>query len=66
VPVRYVVYSHSHSDHASDGEAFADSATFVAHENMLRNMDGRYPHMPGDMYDSDRLRAANIAAAYAT
>ena len=50
-PVRYVVYSHSHYDHASGGEAFADTATFVAHENMLRNMDGRYPHMPGDMYD---------------
>jgi glyoxylase-like metal-dependent hydrolase (beta-lactamase superfamily II) len=50
-PVRYVVYSHSHYDHASGGEVFADTATFVAHENMLRNMDGRYPHMPGDMYD---------------
>ena len=51
VPVRYVVYSHSHYDHASGGEVFADTATFVAHENMLRNMDGRYPHMPGDMFD---------------
>jgi glyoxylase-like metal-dependent hydrolase (beta-lactamase superfamily II) len=50
-PVRYVIYSHSHYDHASGGEVFADTATFVAHENMLRNMDGRYPHMPGDMYD---------------
>jgi glyoxylase-like metal-dependent hydrolase (beta-lactamase superfamily II) len=51
VPVRYVVYSHSHWDHASGGEVFADTARFVAHENMLRNMDGRYPHMPGDMFD---------------
>src|SRR5688572_11817622 len=51
VPVRYVVYSHSHFDHASGGAVFADTATFVAHENMLRNMDGRYPHMPGDMID---------------
>jgi glyoxylase-like metal-dependent hydrolase (beta-lactamase superfamily II) len=51
VPVRYVVYSHSHFDHAAGGEVFADTATFVAHENMLRNMDGRYPHMPGDMLD---------------
>jgi len=49
--VRYVVYSHSHYDHASGGEVFAATATFVAHENMLRNMDGRYPHMPGDMWD---------------
>jgi glyoxylase-like metal-dependent hydrolase (beta-lactamase superfamily II) len=51
VPVRYVVYSHSHFDHAAGGDVFADTATFVAHEHMLRNMDGRYPHMPGDMLD---------------
>jgi glyoxylase-like metal-dependent hydrolase (beta-lactamase superfamily II) len=31
-PVKYVVYSHSHADHASGGEVFADTATFVAHE----------------------------------
>ena len=51
VPVRYVVYSHSHFDHASGGVVFADTAMFVADENMLRNMDGRYAHMPGDMVD---------------
>jgi glyoxylase-like metal-dependent hydrolase (beta-lactamase superfamily II) len=51
VPVRYVVYSHSHFDHAEGGGVFADTALFVAHENMLRNMDGRYPQMPGDMID---------------
>lgn len=51
VPVRYVVYSHSHWDHAEGGAVFADTATFVAHENMRRNMDGRYPQMPGDMID---------------
>ena len=50
-PVRYVVYSHSHFDHAEGGAAFADTATFVGHENMLRNLDGRYPQMPGDMID---------------
>ena len=51
VPVRYVVYSHSHFDHAEGGAIFADTALFVAHENMLRNMDGRFPQMPGDMID---------------
>ena len=50
-PVRYVVYSHSHFDHASGGAVFAATATFVGHVNMLRNMDGRYPQMPGDMVD---------------
>jgi glyoxylase-like metal-dependent hydrolase (beta-lactamase superfamily II) len=51
VPVRYVVYSHSHFDHVQGGAVFADTALFVAHENMLRNMDGRYRQMPGDMID---------------
>lgn len=51
VPVRYVVYSHSHFDHAQGGSVFADTAVFIAHENMARNMDGRYPQMPGDMVD---------------
>jgi len=51
VPVRYVIYSHSHFDHAAGAAAFADTATIVAHERVLLNMDGRYPHMPGDMID---------------
>lgn len=50
-PVRYVVYSHSHFDHAEGGAVFADTARFIGHEHMWRNMDGRYPHMPGDMID---------------
>lgn len=51
VPVRYVIYSHSHFDHAAGAGVFADTATIVAHERVLLNMDGRYPHMPGDMID---------------
>jgi glyoxylase-like metal-dependent hydrolase (beta-lactamase superfamily II) len=35
VPVRYVLYSHHHWDHASGGAVFADTAQFVGHENML-------------------------------
>jgi len=49
VPVRYLIYSHSHFDHAAGGAVFADTATIIGHERMLANMDGRYPHMPGDM-----------------
>ena len=33
--VEYVLYSHHHPDHASGGHVFADTATFVAHENMV-------------------------------
>ena len=38
VPVRYVIYSHAHNDHAAGGDVFADTATFVAHENMAKNL----------------------------
>ena len=38
LPVRYVIYSHAHNDHASGGEAFADTATFIGHENMRNNL----------------------------
>lgn len=38
VPVRYVVYSHHHWDHASGGEVFADTARFVGHANMLTHL----------------------------
>jgi len=38
VPVRYVIYSHAHNDHAPGGEVFADTATFVAHEHMAKNL----------------------------
>lgn len=38
VPVRYVLYSHSHNDHASGGDVFADTAKFIGHINMRRNL----------------------------
>ena len=38
LPVRYVIYSHAHNDHASGGEAFADTAIFIGHENMRKNL----------------------------
>src|SRR5262245_61764349 len=38
VPVKYVIYSHSHWDHASGGAIYADTARFIGHENMLKNI----------------------------
>jgi glyoxylase-like metal-dependent hydrolase (beta-lactamase superfamily II) len=38
VPVRYVIYSHHHGDHASGGAVFADTAEFVGHANMLEHL----------------------------
>jgi len=38
LPVRYVIYSHSHNDHAAGGDVYADTATFVGHANMRGNI----------------------------
>src|SRR5918997_281470 len=37
-PVRYLVYSHDHADHATGGEVFADTATFVSHRNAVEKL----------------------------
>ena len=51
-PVRYIIYSHSHWDHVGGAAVFADSHPhIVGQERILKNMDGRYPHMPGNMID---------------
>ena len=46
VPVRYVLYSHSHYDHASGGGVFADTAEFVGHENMRQALADPNPDTP--------------------
>jgi glyoxylase-like metal-dependent hydrolase (beta-lactamase superfamily II) len=38
VPVKYVIYSHSHWDHASGGAVYADTARFIGQESMLKNI----------------------------
>ena len=38
VPVKYVIYSHSHWDHASGGAVYADTARFIGHDNLLKNI----------------------------
>jgi glyoxylase-like metal-dependent hydrolase (beta-lactamase superfamily II) len=37
-PVRYLIYSHHHADHATGGEVFADTATFVSHRNAVEKL----------------------------
>ena len=61
VPVRYVVNSHYHWDHARGGGMFADTATYIAHEDMPRLLDDpsfRTAPPPGPMLNlssPDRL-----------
>jgi glyoxylase-like metal-dependent hydrolase (beta-lactamase superfamily II) len=35
VPVRYVIYSHSHADHASGAAVFADTARIIGHDALV-------------------------------
>jgi glyoxylase-like metal-dependent hydrolase (beta-lactamase superfamily II) len=37
-PVRYLIYSHDHADHATGGAVFADTATFVSHRNAVEKL----------------------------
>jgi glyoxylase-like metal-dependent hydrolase (beta-lactamase superfamily II) len=38
VSVKFVIYSHSHWDHASGGAVYADTARFIAQENLVKNI----------------------------
>ena len=42
-PVTYLVYSHSHGDHASGGAVYADTATVIAQANAPAEIDGVTP-----------------------
>ncbi len=55
VPVRYLVYSHSHADHIAGGEVFADTATVVAHERAKQRIAAeRVPTATPQVTFSDR------------
>jgi glyoxylase-like metal-dependent hydrolase (beta-lactamase superfamily II) len=45
-PVRYVLYSHHHWDHASGGAVFADSAEIVGHQAMPAKLELPAPGTP--------------------
>ena len=55
-PVRYLILSHDHTDHSSGGEAFADTATVIAHERAKAAIIGeRRPTAVPDITFSDRM-----------
>ena len=43
-PITHLIYSHSHSDHASGGEVLAEGATVIAHANAPFVVDGVSPN----------------------
>ena len=56
LPIRYLVYSHDHSDHSSGGEVFADTALVVAHENAKIHIIGeKRPTAIPQVTFSDRM-----------
>ena len=68
VPVRYVIYSHHHWDHATGGGVFSDTAQYVGHTNMLNHLalppastrlidvEGQYASLAGlDLNDDDNI-----------
>lgn len=54
-PVKFVLESHYHWDHARGGAMFADTARFVGHENMPKNLalPIKQARPPGDTDDLD-------------
>ncbi len=55
VPVRYVLYSHHHWDHASGGAVWEDTAQFIGHENMLGHLElpSAGTPLPADVAERD-------------
>lgn len=59
VPIRYLVYSHSHADHVSGGEVFADSATVISHERTKQRIEAeQVPTAAPQVTFSDRKTVA--------
>ena len=61
--VEYVIYSHHHPEHATGGNIFADTAIFVAHENVVTALNAPFPSNAGQM---DRNGNGRIERSEAT
>ena len=46
-PVRYVINTHSHLDHAGGNRVFTEDAEIIAQENSQKYFSGNYFHLPG-------------------
>jgi glyoxylase-like metal-dependent hydrolase (beta-lactamase superfamily II) len=54
--VTYMLASHSHGDHGSGGEVFADTATIIAHRNYQKAVGQEFgPTEPADVLFDDNL-----------
>jgi glyoxylase-like metal-dependent hydrolase (beta-lactamase superfamily II) len=65
-PVVHIVYSHHDFDHA-EGAAVFGQATIWAHENVVKNLDGRLHRLAGGFTDANgngRLERAEAGGGY--
>ena len=60
--VKYVIYSHHHPEHATGGNVFADTATFVAHENAVAALNAAFPSNAGQMDRNGNGRIERVEA----
>jgi glyoxylase-like metal-dependent hydrolase (beta-lactamase superfamily II) len=51
--VQHIVYSHHDFDHAEGAAVFGRSTQVVAHENVVRNLDGRLHRLAGGNVDTN-------------
>lgn len=54
VPVRYVVYSHHHWDHAAGAAVFNETAELIGHENMPGAIQAYSVGLSGDLVAQDK------------
>ncbi|HLF29535.1 MAG TPA: MBL fold metallo-hydrolase [Xanthomonadales bacterium] len=73
LPVKYILYSHHHWDHASGGAVFADTARFMGQENMLAHLALPPPGTPLlaealalDANGNGRIEAAEATGNFTT
>lgn len=60
VPVRYLVYSHHHWDHASGGAVFNDTAELVGHANMSTSLKDAVANLQTGQRAQDRNKNRRI------
>ena len=63
-PIKYLIYSHSHLDHASGGGVFAETAEVIAHNNAPAEIDGVAPNTRFDAEHSVEIGGKSIELTY--
>ena len=66
VPVRYLVYSHHHWDHASGAAVFNDTAELVGHANMVTSLKDAVANLQTGQRAQDKNKNGRLDRAEAT